>query len=101
LETGPADPIHGQSWDGRRHTNLKANMSAKIDRIRAGLLRMAKDNVVDLLGRTPALSIAARPAMTPSSVAVRSLSAPQYLPKGVRAAERITISFSNPVIYSS
>src|SRR4029077_13093462 len=49
LETGPADRIHGQSWDGRRHTNLKANMSAKIDRIRAGLLRVAKDNVVDLL----------------------------------------------------
>jgi hypothetical protein len=33
--------------------------------------------------------------MIPSSVAVRSLSAPQNLPKGVRAAERMTISFSN------
>jgi len=74
-------------------------MPGQVDCIHACLFARCQNNMVDLSGRTPALTIAVRPVMTPSSVAERSLSAPQNLPKGVRTAERTTISFSNPGIF--
>jgi hypothetical protein len=86
----PQETIRANGWISRRLAS--ANMPGKVDRIRAGLLRIAKHNVVDLLWTDAGSLNGGATGDDAEFGSVRSLSTPQNLPKGVRAAERITIS---------
>jgi hypothetical protein len=92
LEARAAEPVHSEGWTVDGEASAQADVASEIDRVNAGLLDVAEDDLIDVLGFDVRGVDGGLGGEDAEVSAEKPLREPLKVPKGVRRAERKTRS---------